>query len=96
MARINDGGPAFPRTGYWPDTSTAGGEDMHACIASITEAEKGMSLRDWFAGQALVGFQAFVVGGWSGRMPAEMAEHIAANCYAVADAMIAHRERRSA
>jgi hypothetical protein len=53
----------------------------------------GMSLRDYFAAKALVGFQAFVRGGWSGEMPADMARHIAVNCYAIADAMLAEREK---
>lgn len=51
----------------------------------------GMCLRDWFAGQALVGFQTFIRGGWAGEMPPEMADNVAANCYAIADAMLRYR-----
>lgn len=46
---------------------------------------RGMSLRDYFAGQVLVG----AAGGWI-RGDAEMAE-LARRAYAVADAMIAER-----
>lgn len=56
------------------------------CFANL------MDLRDHFAGQALVGFQCFVRGGWSGEMPKDMADNIAANCYAVADAMLRQRQ----
>ena len=42
-----DGGPAFPRArNIWPDPdSPAAGDE--------SEAQEGMSLRDWLAGQAL-------------------------------------------
>lgn len=69
---IADGGPAFP-------VSVPGWGDNGA---------HGMTLRDYFAGQALIGFQSFVRGGWSGPMPSDMATHIADNCYAIADAMV--------
>ena len=42
--RINDGGPAFPKAGYMSD---AGDGRRHE-----NTGEDGMSLRDWFAGQA--------------------------------------------
>jgi hypothetical protein len=42
---INDGGPAFPL------------QDWDECIHS-RRTETGMTLRDWFAGQALAGFAA--------------------------------------
>lgn len=47
----------------------------------------GMTLRDWFAGQALVGGMAGVAGD-----PAEFAEE----AYAIADAMLAEREKGGA
>jgi hypothetical protein len=43
---INDGGPAFSRTGY----ECANGDWV--------APQDGMTLRDWFAGQALAGFAA--------------------------------------
>jgi len=45
-APINDGGPAFSRTGY----ECANGDWV--------VPRNGMTLRDWFAGQALAGFTA--------------------------------------
>ena len=43
MSKINDGGPAFPSTiQYFPDDKNA-------------NEEQGMTLSDWFAGQALAG-----------------------------------------
>jgi hypothetical protein len=44
-APINDGGPAFPL------------QDWDECIQTH-RIESGMTLRDWFAGQALAGFTA--------------------------------------
>ena len=56
----------------------------------------GMSLLDYFAGQALVGFTAFIKGGWVGEMPSHMTDHAAHNCYALAEAMLAEKRRREA
>jgi len=47
----------------------------------------GMTLRDWFAGQALAGTNPFELSGWG---DAEIAERF----YQIADAMLAERERR--
>lgn len=70
----NDGGQAFPQ----PLTFDAGG----IAIA----AYPGMSLRDWFAGQALAGLLAAdpEKTTWSGD---------AENAYRAADAMLAERSR---
>ena len=55
----------------------------------LVEAEnRGMSLRDWFAGQALAGLFAH-----PGASDCSIAE-IAQDCYGHADAMIAERKRR--
>ena len=43
MTQIHDGGPAFPPNAGWRDNDPK---------------MRGMSLRDWFAGQALVGLLA--------------------------------------
>lgn len=45
----------------------------------------GMTLRDYFAGQALAGFMA------NTRRPTTMAEDDATWCYSIADAMLAAR-----
>ena len=74
MTKRDDGGPAFP-----------GGEIGHE---SWTEHCIGMSLPDWFAGQALP-FCLAEFGGNAddGRQPAEAA-------YQIADAMIAARKAK--
>lgn len=91
MTAIKNGGPAFPH-----DNQELGG--MHRI------AQPGMSLRDWFAGQALTGLlgplvcasseainQAAKVDGFSGTF----AEYLAKRAYEQADAMLATREVRS-
>jgi len=79
MAKINNGGPAFPRMGgYVEGTIPLQWEPPQA----------GMSLRDWFAGQALVGQ---MTAGESDN-PAGYAEL----AYAVADAMLAERAKPAA
>lgn len=74
--RINDGGPAFPgEQGYDPEdgwNKTWGA---------------GMSLRDYFAGQALAGLIAD--REW---YDTETASTIAMRAYELADAMLAARE----
>lgn len=70
--QIEDGGPAFP----CPIDADGGWYNKEA---------NGMSLRDWFAGQALVGTLAFpqFQGSFSDN---------AEDCYKWADAMIAARK----
>ena len=71
---MNDGGPAFPINSAQLDESGA-----------YTVLKPGMSLRDWFAGQALA----------SMAHPQDIGEpKISATlAYAVADAMLAAREK---
>lgn len=82
-APINDGGPAFP-CGYHPDGNSAD--------------QGGMSLRDWFAGQALVGVMASHRPGddWpakaAARQGVEPQDVIAAGAYDIADAMLKARK----
>jgi hypothetical protein len=49
-----------------------------------------MTLRDWFAGQALAGFMA------SKSRPTTIAPHDAEWCYTIADAMLAERAKVAA
>ena len=69
MAKKNDGGPAFPRA------MAVGGIYQ-------SQPQEGMSLRDWFAGQAMIGILS-----WSPK-----AKEAAAHSYKVADAMLAARK----
>lgn len=81
MSARNDGGPAFPQTSL--ERSPFG-------IESAPPAEvhhRGLSLRDWFAGQAL----AKMLSGRSVWTCAH-AEDIARNAYEIADAMLKARE----
>lgn len=71
-----DGGPAFP-SDAWDSCAEPG------CVAGPM---RGMSLRDWFAGQALSGIN------WKGY---ERLDDSAQTCYALADFMIAQREKKS-
>lgn len=73
-----DGGPAFPMP-----YST----DEHDNPCNSTLAEHGMTLRDWFAGQMLVGMSTWSPDGIT--MNHEARAHWA---YAQADAMLDARE----
>lgn len=75
MSKINDGGPAFPL----PDSSSSFNSSLNGGI-------DGMSLRDWFAGQALAGVLAF-------NSVASQPETVAVLAYLMADAMLAHRAK---
>ena len=70
----NDGGPAFPMQQHGID----GLPDSEACW--------GMTLRDWFAGQALM--------GWCADPHMGSFVKVAEGCYNMADAMLAEREKR--
>lgn len=73
----SDGGPAFPLVSEGAGSMEPG---MHP----------GMSLRDFFAGQAM----AMGSGVWPGGHLPDNAAALAANAYIVADAMLAARAGR--
>lgn len=75
MSKINNGGPAFPLQSIGPD---------------FAPGYSGMSLRDWFAGQALAGELAAQDG--DGFWSDESAQTLAERCYLVADAMLKAKE----
>jgi len=76
MSKIDNGGPAFPFS--HKDITAEGGE--------FAVYRHGMSLRDWFAGQALAGICASGPGTqWTDA-------RIASAAYAMADAMIEARK----
>jgi len=92
MSEKDDGGPAFPR----PDERDGHGN-------GICQGSYGMSLRDWFAGQALAcicpaygdrhGMDDLVnIATENGRTLHEELAHAA---YKIADAMISERTKRS-
>lgn len=78
MSAKYNGGAAFPHRGW------DGPNDQFAW------PETGMSLRDWFAGQALIAF----VSGMSDQTRGDTSvEYWASVAYETADAMIARRSK---
>lgn len=73
----NDGGPAFPRTGEG--------------FGNPRYDEPGMSLRDWFAGQALAAYISHL--GAQSLHASCYTDECASEAYAFADAMLAERGR---
>ena len=86
MTQPNDGGPAFPCGPSGMSISYDDGRTEHQYPGS-----PGMSLRDWFAGQALAGIMANakLVGvlAVSNQDPASCA-------YEMAEFMMAERDKR--
>ena len=76
MSTINDGGPAFPLQSIGPD---------------FTPGYAGMSLRDYFAAEAMQGLVSghFAKYGHEDYWPRP---EIASEAYEIADAMIAARK----
>jgi hypothetical protein len=82
----NDGGPAFPATEYPMRVGTYDEEGS----AIVRVSSPGMSLRDWFAGQALAGIMSNCTGdGRTTWLPESAAFH----AYSVAEAMLKAREQ---
>lgn len=79
---MNDGGPAFPTatTGTWSGIGDG--------VVFAPDVVGGMSLRDYFAGQALIG-----KSHWRAMKTIEEQELAADECYSIADAMIAARTK---
>lgn len=75
--------PAFPFP--YEQVNTHGG-------VTRVRSNPGMSLRDWFAGQALAGILANPGTGGAGP---EVIARLATAIYVVADAMLAERDKKS-
>lgn len=60
MTRRDNGGPAFPRSGFYPPTSPASDdwERTREMLPSVTEPTDGMTLFDYYLGIALGGILA--------------------------------------
>jgi hypothetical protein len=105
MVAKNDGGPAFPQLAVEACERDGHGDP----VEPFTSARGGMTLRDWFAGQALAGFLAdgsqrlvarAIEEGPNRHLiqdPSARAaivnEQIALGVYALADAMLRERDR---
>lgn len=76
-----DGGPAFPSV-------------VRRSDGSLVSQHDGMSMRDWFAGQALIGCLAYshYNESWGDYHNNGSHADLARKCYAQADAMLAARE----
>lgn len=72
------GGPAFPGEVY---SGTANGVKQF-------EPHSGMTLLDWFAGQALLGLLS------NPRTKHVIADEVSKNCYGMAKAMLAEKRKR--
>lgn len=83
MSKTNDGGPAFPQHG-WSSNPEA--------LRRMKETGGGMTLRDWFAGQAMTGWLASYSGLSVHPAADETHASLATYSYAIADAMLAARE----
>ncbi len=86
MSTPNDGGPA------WPSAPVPNATDERS------DQRDGMSLRDWFAGQALVQFgEPEAMRFWMSAGTNDYAKAyalIADDCYLMADAMINARKKQ--
>lgn len=85
--KVDDGGPAFPQ----PETKNGN-------TVADEHGQGGMTLRDYFAGQALAGLLSDpnVAQGsenWA-RSPGKFAMEVAESAYAFADAMLAAKGGR--
>ena len=84
MTKHDDGGPAYPE--QVPDTPTS----IPGIVYNAT-IKPGMTLLDYYAGQAL----ATMVESWAGS-DSKYAGDVARKCYSFADAMITEKNRREA
>jgi len=86
--KIPDGGAAFPQPGVIHFDRE---RQMFECVNPIN----GMSLRDYFAGQALVARIWGLVDFKDSLGSDDSRNKTAIGCYLIADAMIRHREAKS-
>ena len=82
---MKNGGSAFP-------VSTGFEYFQNGAIAKELSSTAGLTIRDYFAGQALAGIPRTTVFLNEGHEILDAAE-MAKACFAVADAMIAEREK---
>lgn len=91
--KINDGGPVFPH--IHTDLYDDDGRDLPG--PQVHTTRPGLSLRDWFAGQALSGLLSSDHGAASAaKLLLDTGTYTSlANCaFNIADAMLAAREAR--
>ncbi len=86
MKTTDDGGPAFPV----PLAAVTADNGDFVCWDATDRGLGGMTLLDWFAGQALGGL---IAGPNVYAGPIRSAEDVADLAYAYADAMLAARKQ---
>ena len=87
MSKIEDGGPAFPTA----DSEAKANEPGYPTV-TVAAANQGMSLRDWFAGQAMTAIlPAVAAGNYDLDGEGVLGMQIAKHAYAMADFMITER-----
>lgn len=93
MSKINNGGLAFPS---YKAVKSAHEDGIHSCYHE--EYHEGMTLRDYFAGQALTAMGNTILlvkgdgNGYGGVVWARDPDVLAKRAYELADAWIAVRE----
>lgn len=85
---VDNGGPAFPVP---PDQLFEIGDR-----SQWLSANPGMSLRDWFAGQALQGWLASYPESGFHPVKSGNLDEVASEAYAMADAMLRARSKKGA
>jgi hypothetical protein len=90
MNQTNNGGAAFPSRGgmmvYVPETAR---DQIENAITALDQQYTGMTLRDYFAAQALATVPAYPFEDVCTWAPADIARHV----YMLADAMLAERAK---
>jgi hypothetical protein len=79
------GGSAFPYIKSYTKGEHISTSERHR-LGYHAEGNEGMTLRDWFAGQALIGYIGAMPDDWT-------YEDLARKCGYAADAMIAERNK---
>jgi len=83
MSDMKDGGSAFPANVQFVQKGPTVDEESKEYLRDFMKANGGMTLRDWFAGQALAGLLA---KDWYS------ATRAAEGAYGIADAMLKMRK----
>ncbi len=90
MEKTDDGGAAFPRSGFWPVAKEDGSGELVEGQFAPNSPEFGMTLLDHFAGCALNGLIAMTADGPNDR---RICVRVANAAYAYAQEMLAARAR---
>ena len=100
MGKIDTGGAAFPSMAVAVTARDSSGEIARQMQAT---GVAGMTLRDWFAGMAMLGLVVRMTGGeptyessWTTLKDEHDGPDLANDAYEFADAMIAHKRKTEA